>query len=183
MMDVRNRRRLQLLLVAALFAAPAVVGMALVLTGWMPGTKSYGLPILPQRNVSGVPVHARDGKPFAWRDRAFRWTLVALPGPDCERRCLQALDLIHRVRITLNQNADKLRLLYLGAPPAGDDAGGVLRAWTVAPSSAHAFDDLRPNRRDAVAAVLVMPDGVALTHYPAGFDPEGLKKDLHKVIQ
>jgi hypothetical protein len=28
-----------------------------------------------------------------------------------------------------------------------------------------------------------MPDGVALTHYPAGFDPQGLKKDLQKVIK
>jgi hypothetical protein len=58
-----------------------------------------------------------------------------------------------------------------------------MQPWRIAQTSAHAFDDLRPSRRDSVAAVLVMPDGVALTHYPAGFDPDGLKKDLHKVIQ
>lgn len=182
-MSSLRRQRLQLLLVGSLFAAPVLVGIALVAAGWMPGTRSYGLPILPQRSVASVPVRLDDGQTFAWRNRAFQWTLVALPGPDCQERCLRALDMMHRVRITLNQHSDQLRLLYLGAPPQGDQAHMLLQPWTVAQTSAPAFDDLRPGRRDAVAAVLVMPDGVALTHYPAGFDPEGLKKDLHKVIQ
>src|SRR5579885_2495310 len=121
-MQTRTRRRLQLLGVAALFAAPILVGVALVLAGWMPGTKSYGLPILPQRELSQTPVRLDDGARFQWRDRAFHWTLVALPGPDCVERCVHAIDMIERARITLNQNADKLRLLYLGAPPGGPRA-------------------------------------------------------------
>ena len=182
MIDSRNRRRLQLLGVASLFAAPILVGIALVLAGWMPGTKSYGLPILPQRNLAGTPVQLDDGAPFAWRDRDFHWTLVALPGPDCAARCSQALDMIERARITLNQNADKLRLLYLGAP-RDSTARAPMRAWQTGMSQAIALDDLRPHARDSLAAVLVMPDGVALTHYPPGFDPEGLKKDLQKVVR
>ena len=178
-----RRQRLQLLLVALLFAAPVLVGVVLVAFGWMPGTRSYGLPILPQRSVASVPVHLADGRPFAWRDRAFHWTLVALPGPDCSDRCMRALDMMHRARITLNQHSDQLRLLYLGNPPQGGAARMLLQPWSIAQTTSHAFDDLRPGRRDSVAAVLVMPDGVALTHYPAGFDPEGLKKDLHKLIR
>ena len=178
-----SRQRLQFLLVVSLFAAPVLVGIVLVAAGWMPGTKSYGLPILPQRNVASVPVHLDNGQSFAWRDRAFHWTLVALPGPDCEQRCLRALDMMHRARITLNQHSDQLRLLYVGAPPQGDQSHMLMQPWSVAQTTSNAFDDLRPSRRDSVAAVLVMPDGVALTHYPAGFDPQGLKKDLHKVIQ
>jgi hypothetical protein len=178
-----RRQRLKFLLVLSLFAAPVLVGIVLVAMGWMPGTKSYGLPILPQRNLASVPVHLQSGQPFAWRDRAFHWTLVALPGPDCEERCMRALDMMHRARITLNQHADQLRLLYLGPPPQGDQARMLMQPWSVGGTSSHAFDDLRPGRRDSLAAVLVMPDGVALTHYPAGFDANGLKKDLHKVIR
>lgn len=178
-----NRQRLKFLLVLSLFAAPVLVGIVLVALGWMPGTKSYGLPILPQRNLASVPVRLDNGQPFAWRDRSFHWTLVALPGPDCEDRCMRALDMMHRARITLNQHADQLRLLYLGTPPQDDRARMLLQPWIVAQAPSHDFDDLRPSRRDSVAAVLVMPDGVALTHYPAGFDPDGLKKDLQKVIR
>lgn len=182
-MNIRNRRRLQLLGVAALFAAPAVVGLFLVAVGWMPGTKSYGLPILPQRDLEQATVRLADGTPFAWRTRPFRWTLVALPGPDCASRCGQALDMIHRARITLNQNADQLRLLYLGAPPAAGEASETMRAWQLARAVPPALEDLRPRAPDSLAAVLVMPDGVALTHYPPGFDPDGLKKDLQKVVR
>ncbi|MBS0431030.1 MAG: hypothetical protein JSS21_01280 [Proteobacteria bacterium] len=179
----RNRRRLQLLGVASLFAAPIVVGMILVLAGWMPGTKSYGLPVLPQRNLGAAPMRLDDGTPFLWRDRQFHWTLVALPGPGCAERCERALDMIHRARITLNQNADKLRLLYLGALPQADSPAEMLRVWQVGAGVPGALDDLRPRARDSLGAVLVMPDGAILTHYPPGFDPEGLKKDLQKVVR
>lgn len=182
-MALLTRQRLQFLLVLSLFAAPILVGIVLVAVGWMPGTKSYGLPILPQRSLANVPVHLDSGQPFAWRDRSFHWTLVALPGPDCEVRCMRALDMMHRARITLNQHSDQLRLLYLGVPPQGDQARMLMQPWSIAQTSSTAFDDLRPSRRDSMAAVLVMPDGVALTHYPAGFDPQGLKKDLQKVIK
>jgi len=181
MMEPRNRRRLQLLGVASLFAAPILVGMALVLFGWMPGTQSYGLPIRPQRNLADTSVRLDNGSRFEWRGRDFHWTLVALPGPACATRCGQALDMIRRARITLNQNADKVRLLYLGTPP--DPTREFERIWQIGTSEAAALDDLRPRARDSLAAVLVMPDGVALTHYPPGFDPEGLKKDLQKVVR
>src|SRR5579885_3739487 len=128
-MQTRTRRRLQLLGVAALFAAPVIVGFALVLAGWMPGTKSYGLPILPQRDLSRTQVRLAGGTRYEWRGRDFHWTLVALPGPDCAARCTHALDMIERARITLNQNADKLRLLYLGAPP--QDLKESMRAWRI----------------------------------------------------
>ncbi|MGH8165324.1 MAG: hypothetical protein ACREP1_13415, partial [Rhodanobacteraceae bacterium] len=157
--------------------------MALLLAGWMPGTRSYGVPILPQRNVANVPLTFADGAPFAWRDRDFHWTLVALPGPDCREHCLRALGMIERARITLNQSADKLRLVYLGAPLDDAQARAIMKPWRVAQTAAHGLDDWRPARRDALAAVLVMPDGVALTHYPDGFDANGLKKDLQKVIK
>src|SRR6185437_10054861 len=102
---------------------------------------------------------------------------------DCASRCGQALDMIHRARITLNQNADQLRLLYLGAPPTFGESSETLRAWQVAAAVPPALEDLRPRASDSLAAVLVMPDGIALTHYPPGFDPEGLKKDLQKVVR
>ncbi|TAN02719.1 MAG: hypothetical protein EPN36_15860 [Rhodanobacteraceae bacterium] len=181
-MDLRNRRRLQAGLIVAIFAAPVLVMLGLALAGWVPRGRSYGQHLQPERNLASMPVRMADGKPFAFDNHAAVWTLVALPGPDCAQRCLRKLDMVHRAQITLGQHADKLRLLYLGTPPTSDAAKGFAGVWTLATTPSHALADLRADARDSVSAVLVTPDGMALTRYAAGFDPEGLRQDLKKVV-
>ncbi|MGH8184291.1 MAG: hypothetical protein ACREPH_11605 [Rhodanobacteraceae bacterium] len=181
-MDLRNRRRLQAALIVAVFVVPVLVMLGLALAGWVPRGRSYGEHLQPERDLAAMPVLMDDGKPYAFRNHAALWTLVALPGPDCAERCLRKLDMVHRVQITLGQHADKLRLLYLGAPPSGDAAKGFAGVWTLATTPSHELDDLRADARDSVSAVLVTPDGMALTRYAAGFDPEDLRQDLKKVV-
>jgi hypothetical protein len=181
-MDLRNRRRLQALLVAAVFAMPVLVALALTMAGWVPNGRSYGKAVKPERDLSRMAVRLADGGTFAWRSGGGAWTLVALPGPDCAERCLRELDLIRRARISLGQYADKLRLLYLGDPPGGATAQGFDKVWAVASTQSRALDDLRPGMHDSVSAVLVTPAGNALTRYPANLDPEMLRHDLQKAV-
>lgn len=181
-MDLRNRRRLQAGLIVAVFVVPVIVMLGLALAGWVPHGRSYGKHIQPERDLANLPVELADGKPFAFANHDAIWTLVALPGPDCAERCLRQLDLVHRARIALGQHADKLRLVYLGTPPAGTAARGFEEVWTLARTASTELDDLRPATRDSVGAVLVTPFGMALTRYAAGFDPEGLRQDLKKVV-
>ncbi len=166
----------------AIFAVPVIVMLGLTLAGWAPHGRSYGVRIQPERDLAGMRVELADGKPFAFANRDATWTLVALPAPDCAERCLRQLDLVHRARITLGQHADKLRLVYLGTPPAGPAAEGFDDVWMLAHTTSTALEDLRPATHDSVGAVLVTPAGMALTRYAAGFDPEGLRQDLKKVV-
>lgn len=181
-MDLRNRRRLLAALIAAIFAAPVVVAMVLAMVGWTPHGRSYGQPIRPERDLADVPVRLADGQAFAWINHAAVWTLVALPGPDCAQHCLRQLDLAHRAQITLGKSSDKLRLLYVGAPPQDTAARGFAKVWMLAVTDSHVFDDLRAHARDSVSAVLVSPDGTALTRYAVNFDAEGLRQDLKKAV-
>lgn len=181
-MDLRNRRRLQAVLIAAIFAAPVIVAMVLAMTGWTPHGRSYGQPIRPELDLAPVPVARADGKPFSWRDHDGVWTLVALPGPGCARHCLRQLDLAHRAQLSLGRKADRLRLLYLGPPPSGAAARGFGEVWTLATTASGALDALRADAPDSVSAVLVSPQGEALTRYAANFDAEGLRRDLKKVM-
>lgn len=181
-MDVRNRRRLQAGLIAAIFAAPVIVALVLTMGGWVPSSHSYGRAIQPERDLTSMPVQGADGRPFAWSNDDAVWTLVALPGPRCAEECLRKLDLVHRAQIALGQHADKLRLLYLGTPPEGAVAQGFGEVWTLATTRSHLLEDLRAKARDTVSAVLVTPDGKALTRYAANFDAEGLRQDLKKVV-
>lgn len=182
-MDLRNRRRLQAILIVAIFAASMIGAAVMMASGWSPPTSSYGRRIQPERNLAQVPVQTADGKPLALSDRDRAWTLVALPGPDCAQQCLRQLDLVHRVQITLDKQADKLRLVYLGAAPQGTDLQGFGKVWTLATTTSTALDDLRPTAPDTVSVVLVTPSGKAMLSYPAGFDPMRLRGDLYKAVK
>jgi hypothetical protein len=90
---------------------------------------------------------------------------------------------IAAARITLNRNAPRLRLLFVGKPPADAASSGMTSYWQVGQDSKNQFAAFRPSAPDSVAALLVESDGTALSLYPAGFDPTGLRKDLQKVIR
>lgn len=181
-MDLRTQRRWQAVLIAAIFALPIAIALLLAVTGWAPKGRSYGQPIRPARDLASVPATLADGQPLAFTSHDATWMLLALPGPGCATRCLRQLDLAHRAQITLGQKADKMRLVYLGAPPAGTAAVGFEKVWTLARTSSHAFDDLRATAPDSVMAVLVNPAGKALTHYPAHFDAARLRLDMQKAV-
>jgi hypothetical protein len=155
----------------------------MMMSGWSPPTRSYGTPIRPERDLAQMPAQLADGKPLAFRSHEAAWTLVALPGPDCAERCLRQLDLVHRAQITLDKQADMLRLVYLGAPPQGAAAEGFDKVWTLATTSSPTLEDFRPKAADSVSAVLVTPSGKAMLSYPAGFDPTRLRGDLKKAVQ
>lgn len=182
-MTSRNRRRLQLILVAAVFLVPAVLAVLLGELGWQPGTKSHGQPVLPQRKLDNVQVRLADGGSWPWRDNEPRMTLVALPGPDCASRCMNTLKLMRNARITLNKNMDRLRLLYIGRPPSGPHADSLMQDWAVGRDDAGALSKFDSRQPDSVAALLVESNGTALSWYPPGFDVNGLRKDLQKVIR
>ena len=141
---LRKSRRF-LLLIALVFAAPMIVAGLLSWSGWQPGTKGNGEPILPQRNFVDEKLQVRldDGTSWPWRDSKPRFTLVALAGPDCAARCFDTLTGIAKARVMLNRNQSRLRLLYVGAPPVdpgrraamntywtlGRDVDGKLATW------------------------------------------------------
>jgi hypothetical protein len=176
--------RLKFLLVVFVFAAPIIAAALLNVSGWQPTGKGYGEPILPQRNFEQEQVQIRlaDGKIWTWRDSSPRMTLIALAGPGCATRCMNALTKMAAARITLNNNVTRLRLLYVGQPPSDAATNGMQNYWELGADVDGNLDAYRPASPDSVSALLVESDGTALTLYPDGFDPSGLRKDLQKVI-
>ena len=183
MMQTRNRKRMQLILLASLFVIPMIVAAVLATSGWVPSARSYGKGIVPQRSVEDIAVTLADGSRLEWHDPDRRWSVVAIPGRRCGDPCMRQLDLMHRARISLNQNSQRVRLVYLGTPPSGDRADALMQVWQVGRDADGRFAEWQPDVDDGVAAVLVKPDGIALTWYANGFDASGLRKDLAKVTK
>jgi len=179
--------RLKLLAIMAVFAVPIIAAGVLTFTGWQPSGEGYGRPIQPQRNFvdEHVQVSLADGREYAWRDPAEpRMTLVALAGPGCAARCFEALTGMAKAWVMLNRNQKRLRLLYVGAPPADPARLGAVKGyWMLGRDSDGKLAAFTPTAPDSVSALLVESNGTALAYYPAGFDGTGLLRDLHKVIK
>ncbi len=181
----RRTSRRTLYLIAAVFLAPLLAAVGLSLGGWQPGVAGEGQAITPQRDLAQehVAVRMGDGSLWPWRDAKPRLTLIALPGPDCARRCIADLTNLAKARVMLNQNQSRLRLLYLGPQPAAAVASGMLDYWQLGTDVDGRLDVYRPKQRDSVSAVLVESNGTALSLYPAGMDAAGLLRDMRKVIR
>lgn len=181
---LRNSR-LKLLLIMAVFAAPMIAAGVLTFTGWQPTGKANGQPILPQRNFAdeNLRVQVGDGQAWAWRASEPQLTLIALAGPNCAVHCVDTLTKMAAARITLNRNATRLRLLYIGTPPADSGQDGMKNYWQLGTDVDGKLANYRPSEADSVAALLVESNGTALSLYAEGFDPTGLRKDLQKVIR
>lgn len=182
---LRKSRRF-LLLIALVFAAPMIVAGLLSWSGWQPGTKGNGEPILPQRNFVDEKLQVRldDGTSWSWRDSKPRFTLVALAGPDCAARCFDTLTGIAKARVMLNRNQSRLRLLYVGVPPADPGRRAAMEAYWVSGRDVDGkLAAYVPTTPDSASVVLVESNGTALSLYPAGFDGPGLLRDMVKVIK
>ncbi len=181
-----RRSRMLLLLVAFVFAAPMIAAWLLSSTGWQPGVKGNGLAITPQRNFADeqLPIRLENGQSWPWRDSQPRLTLIALAGPECAVHCFEVLTGMAKARVMLNRNQSRLRLLYLGTPPADAARRTAMKTfWTLGIDVDGRLASYRPASPDSVSVILVESDGVALALYPAGFDGPGVVRDLQKVIK
>lgn len=182
-MTPQNRKRLGLILIILLFAAPIITAYVLNAMGWRPaGTRNYGTLIEPPQDLTDARFVLDDGKPLAWKDADWSFTLIALPGPGCAEKCLARIDELRRARLTLNQNAYRVRVVTLGA----DTSASAIDAMKPVEHARDADEKLskyRPTTSDDVAAVLVDPHGFLILSYPAGYDGNLLKKDLARLIK
>ncbi|MBQ4854944.1 hypothetical protein IMW82_09710 [Rhodanobacter sp. B2A1Ga4] len=181
-----RKSRIFLLLIGLVFAAPMIVAGLLSWSGWQPGTRGNGEPILPQRNFVDEQLQVRldDGSSWPWRDSKPRFTLIALAGPDCAARCFDTLTGIAKARVMLNRNQSRLRLLYVGAPPVDPGRRVAMSTyWAFGRDVDGKLATYVPSTPDSVSAVLVESNGTALSLYPAGFDGPGLLRDMVKVIK
>jgi hypothetical protein len=165
-MKQENRKRIALLLIIALFLAPVVVAYVLNENGWRPaGTRNYGTLIEPPQDLGTA-----------------HFTLFALTGPNCAEKCLARIDELRRARLTLNQNAYRVRVVVLDE--ALDPARlAALKPVALARDTDARLAGLRPAGADEVTVALADPHGFLVLRYGAGYDGNLLRKDLARLVK
>lgn len=150
--------------------------------GWRPaGSRNYGTLIEPPQDLTAARFVQPDGKPIAWKDENWSWTMFAIPGPSCAKACIERIDELRRARLTLNQNAFRVRVVVIGELPA--DVLAALAPVTTATDVEHRLAGLRPTGADEVAVAFADPHGFLVMRYAVGYDANRLRKDLARVVK
>jgi hypothetical protein len=181
-MTPRNKNRLILLAVVALFATPLTMAFLLNVAGWHPGkTRNSGTLIEPARDVRATAVTLSDGKALVWSDPQWHWTLLALPAARCAAACRERLDEILRMRLTLGRNAERLRIVYLGVElPAADVAART--PLLAGRDDAGTFAEFAARGDDTLALAVVDPNGLLMMRYPEGYSALGVRDDVQRLF-
>lgn len=179
----RTRQRLQLILIFAVFFVPIALAFALRMSGWQPAKlRNVGELLQPPQDLSSTTLREAGGAPWVWRDPDYRWTLLLLGGSRCAEKCERQLTEAEGIRMLLTQKATRVRIAYVGPMPS-DAARAKLREVRWLEGTSAALDARRPQTDDGVAAMLIDPIGLAIVFHAAGYEPEGVRKDLSRLIR
>lgn len=190
-----TRARRRLLLLALLFVLPMVVAYGLYYGGWRPSTTgNHGELVQPARPIEDVALIQRDGTPMHFRDLRGKWTLLIFADGQCPNPCQQNLLKMTRVILAQGENAARVQSVLVSAEAeARDWLTSVAREYPelrviIGPPQAVALlaRQFAASPDDAAGSThriyLVDPLGNFMMRYEADADPNGLRKDLKRLL-
>jgi cytochrome oxidase Cu insertion factor (SCO1/SenC/PrrC family) len=111
-----NSSRRTLLLLAALFILPFVVGSGLFWLDWRPGKfGNHGELLQPPRTLPAVGLYHADGRPLPTSELLGKWLLVLPVKGSCTTTCQNNLQGMLQVHVALNKEQKRMqRVLIVG---------------------------------------------------------------------
>lgn len=188
----RNRNRVLLLAIFALFFGSLIIAGVLRFSGWRPeGMKNKGELLQPPVDLRALAPKLLDGSHYPWQPINRTWRIVLAPPAGCGSECAKAAHDIHTVWGLLGREAARVDVLWLCANepcalPANSPQQANLRLLRPDANlraklpQADAVD--HPGGR-GVPAYVIDPNGFVILRYAAGSDPSDLRSDLAKLLK
>ena len=190
-----GRGRIKLFLIIAVFFLPQIVATLLYFGGWQPHKLvNHGQLIRPARPITDVDLRSLDGSTFRLSTLRGKWLMVYFGSSSCGSACMRDLYIMRQVRIAQGENAERLQRLFVVTDGhAIDRLRLILKDYPgmhVVTGPAAAISSLAgqfmskggaPENRDRI--YLVDPLGNLMMSYPSDADPEGIRKDLVRLLQ
>lgn len=177
-----RRNRATLFALFGLFFGVMLVAGILRFSGWQPaGMKNHGELLKPPVDLRQQAPMLQSGGEYAWNPGERHWRVLVAPPAGCGDECLRIARDLDLVRQLAGSSADRIDLLWLGAPPAGavrNPATRVLRADPALRAKLPRVDDPA-----GVPVYVLDPNGFVILRYPPGFDAAGLRADLLKLLK
>jgi cytochrome oxidase Cu insertion factor (SCO1/SenC/PrrC family) len=194
--DPRSASRRKILLLAALFALPVIIAYALYFSGWRPAsTGNHGELVQPPRPIADAALTRLDGGSLRFIELHGKWTLIAFSPAECLKPCERNLYVMRQVIAAQGDKAGRVQ----SALVVTDTKALELLRYTVrdypgmhviaGPPQAVAelarqFALPAGSPLDGLNRVyLVDPLGNFMMSYPADADPNGIRKDLSRLLR
>ena len=188
-----NSSRRTLLLLAALFILPFVIGSGLFWLDWRPEKfGNHGELLQPTRALPAVGLYRADGSPLPTAELLGKWLLVLPVKGSCNATCQNNLQGMLKVHIALNKEQNRIqRVLIVG--DVSDSANdppmvelqrlfpGLLVAVVQANVAAEAWHGALNGRGQDV--FIVDPLGNVMMRYADPSDMRGVLKDLERLLK
>ena len=176
------RSRLILLLIGALFFGSFGIAALLRFSGWQPEhSKNFGKLLNPPIDLSAEQFKHLDGSPYLWQPELHRWRLVFVSDQPCLTSCQAMMDTLHSVWLSQGRHTEEIDMLWFAPLPENThDFKGF-----VPMQKQSALTNVLPELESSAGYPVYIIDssGFVILHYPAGFDPSGLRKDLAKLVK
>jgi hypothetical protein len=177
-----RRSRFKLLLLFLLFFLPALSAWLLIESGWRPGGMvNHGDLVQPVQPLAEAPLSTPAGEPVGAEPFLGHWTiLVSAPG-DCATACVETLDLVGRVHISLSKDMDRVRVGLVQPPDSPVPELLPERVLRLRAPESLLADWGSAIREPTVQ--LVDYRGMRMMSYPVPLDGSGLLKDLRRLLK
>lgn len=181
----RNRNRIVLLLIVAIFVIPIVIAALMGRANLHPAiNRQKGELLDPKPDLRKVTPRLADGTTYAWRPENRTWRIAAV-ARDCTGAqapaCAALLDDLDKVWRLMGREADRVDVLWIGALPtdgARPQSLRVLEPDDALRAGLPRWDDPR-----GTVVYLIDPNGFVVLRYPPGSDPGGLRTDLARLLK
>lgn len=184
----KNRQRLLLSAIVLIFALPFGASWFIYNytdIGKGDVTASYGELIMPPVPLADITLLSQGDES---RHLHGKWSLVYITGSDCDKTCRSKLDGMMGLRTNLGKDTDRLQLLLGTASGMADDGlkhflqgySGtriLLFPWTKLSADFQRYD------LETGSLYLVDPLGNLMMHYSSASDPEGIIRDLKRLLR
>ena len=188
----RNRNRVMLLAIFALFFGSLVVAGILRFSGWRPeGMKNKGELLQPPADLREVAPKLLDGRAYEWAPVNRTWRIAIAPPADCGPECTKTARDVRKVWELLGREAIRVDVLWLCASaPCAAPAGAprltnfrLLQPDAALRAKLPRVDHVTHGGARGVPVYVIDPNGFVILRYAAGSDPGDLRSDLAKLLK
>ncbi len=188
----RNRNRMLLLGIAALFFGSLVFAGVLRFSGWRPaGMKNKGELLQPPADLRQLTPRLLEGGDYKWNPVDRTWRIALAPPADCGPECGKVAADVHKVWELLGREAIRVDVLWLcAATPCAMPAGAprqanlrLLQPDATLRAALPRVEQVEWSGGRGVPVYVIDPNGFVILRYAAGADPGHLRSDLAKLLK